>query len=245
MMAAKATKQPKKTGVTAETLEEARKLSALWERRSEPKLTQEEFGKKFKIGNQSAVGQFLRGVKPLSMKAASGFAKGLERPIADFSPRLVAEAEKNAALASNFVSNADDAGAPRVIRRTPVRGQAKMGENGYYEEYPPEQDDGWVDGYSADPDAYALRVNGDSMFPAIRHGSFVVVEPNGTCTPGEYVAIALKDGQKMVKELIIERPNEVVIESVNNHERKTLARSMIETMHPVAAVVAASKWRPA
>jgi phage repressor protein C with HTH and peptisase S24 domain len=144
-------------------------------------------------------------------------------------------------------ANAEDAGAPRVMRPTPVVGMAKLGDNGYYEElqFPAGHGDGWVDGYSVDPNAYALRVKGDSMHPAIRHGAFVVVEPNSVCMPGEYVAIALTDGRKMVKELIMERPDEIVVESVNGNQRQTIDRSMIEHIHPVAAVVAASKWRPA
>lgn len=121
-----------------------------------------------------------------------------------------------------------------------------MGDEGFYVElqHPPGHGDGYIDGYSSDPNAYALRVKGDSMHPAIRHGSFVVVEPNGTCMPGEYVAIGLSNGQRMVKELIMERTDEIVIESVNGNHRRTIERSDIDWMHPVAAVVAASKWRP-
>lgn len=139
----------------------------------------------------------------------------------------------------------EDAGRPRVTRATPVVGTAKMGDEGYYVElqHPVGHGDGFIDGYSSDPAAYALRVKGDSMHPAIRHGAFVVVEPSGHCMPGEYVAIGLVNGQRMVKELIMERQDEVVIESVNGNHRRTLDRSEVEWMHPVAAVVAASKWR--
>lgn len=141
----------------------------------------------------------------------------------------------------------EPAGEPRTVRQVPVVGTARLGDNGYYDElqHPAGHGDGTIDSYSADRNAYALRVRGDSMHPAIRHGSFVVVEPNGTCVPGEYVVIALTDGRKMVKELVIERAAEIVVESVNGNHRITIDRSEIERMHPVAAVVAASKWRPA
>lgn len=140
-------------------------------------------------------------------------------------------------------SNAVDAGRPTIIRRTPVIGSARMGSDGYYTDACIENLDGWVDSYSTDKDAYALQVKGDSMHPAIRHGSFVVVEPNGQCVPGEYVAIAMTDGRKMVKELVILRELEVVVESVNGNHRQTLERLKIQVMHPIASVVAASKWR--
>ncbi len=69
--------------------EEARRLKEIWDRADvSVRGTQAEFGDAHSIGNQSAVGQFLRGETPLSLKAAKGFAKGLGCKIADFSPRL-------------------------------------------------------------------------------------------------------------------------------------------------------------
>jgi hypothetical protein len=76
--------------VLPEHLEEAAALRKLWESREHD--TQTIFGEKYKIGNQSAVGQFLNGKARISMKAAVGFAKGLGCEISDFSPRLAAEA---------------------------------------------------------------------------------------------------------------------------------------------------------
>jgi phage repressor protein C with HTH and peptisase S24 domain len=116
-----------------------------------------------------------------------------------------------------------------------------LGENGYYDEV---ECDGEVDSYSTDVSAYALRVKGDSMHPAIRNGSVVVIEPNGQLIPGEYVAIVLADGKKMVKELVFLRKDEIVVESVNGNKRLTISHCDIITMHPVAAVVSPSKWRP-
>lgn len=76
--------------VTAETQEESRRLKALWDTRAHP--SQAVFGETYAIGNQSAVGQFLRGEVPLSLKAARGFALGLGARIEEFSPRLAAQA---------------------------------------------------------------------------------------------------------------------------------------------------------
>lgn len=86
--------------VTEEHREEARKLRQLWDSRSHP--TQAEFGELYKIGNQSAVSQFLRGDAAMSLKAARGFAEGLSCRLEDFSPRLAAEA---AAVASMVPSD--------------------------------------------------------------------------------------------------------------------------------------------
>lgn len=69
--------------------EEAKRLKEIWDGADvSVRGTQADFGDVYSIGNQSAVGQFLRGETPLSLKAAKGFAKGLGCKIADFSPRL-------------------------------------------------------------------------------------------------------------------------------------------------------------
>ncbi|MDP3164389.1 MAG: hypothetical protein Q8N06_02880 [Hydrogenophaga sp.] len=79
----------RKAKVTEENKAEAQRLRDLWNKRA-VKISQAEFGEIYKVGNQSAVGQFLRGVVPLSLNAAKGFAEGLGSQIDEFSPRLAA-----------------------------------------------------------------------------------------------------------------------------------------------------------
>jgi len=85
----------KRGKVTDEHREEARRLKEIWdstyESRKAVKLhTQGAFGAEFGIGGQAVVGFFLSGHTALSLKAAKGFAKGLNCMISDFSPRLAA-----------------------------------------------------------------------------------------------------------------------------------------------------------
>lgn len=54
----------------------------------ETRGTQAVFGEKYEIGNQSAVGQYLRGAAPLNLAVAHKFAECLGCQISDFSPRL-------------------------------------------------------------------------------------------------------------------------------------------------------------
>lgn len=71
--------------------EESARLRAIWDA-TPNRPSQAEFGEKFDIGGQSAVNNFLRGTSPLSLKAAAGFARGLQVPIAQFSTRLAEQA---------------------------------------------------------------------------------------------------------------------------------------------------------
>jgi phage repressor protein C with HTH and peptisase S24 domain len=120
-----------------------------------------------------------------------------------------------------------------------------MGEDGFYDElgHPPGHGDGWVPGYSEDPNVYALRVRGDSMAPTIKHGQFVVVEPNSELVPGEPVVVGLRDGSKMVKELQYRRGDSISLLSINGGRARTVMLEEIEFIHPVVSIVQASRWR--
>ena len=127
--------------------------------------------------------------------------------------------------------------------KIPVAGYAKLGENGWYEEVQSLGANGFVEAHSSDPDAYALRVRGDSMFPAIRDGWYVVVEPNGTPMAGEYVAILLTDGRKMVKEFLFMGTDSVAVQSVNGGARLTLPAGDLASIHAISSVLMPSKHR--
>lgn len=100
--------------VTDEHRAEAAALKKLW-KESKHGLSQAAFGADFKIGTQAAVGFFLNGKSPLSLKAARGFAKGLKCDISDFSKRLAEEAAKNAEFAAPPV-NTDGWPFPNIDR---------------------------------------------------------------------------------------------------------------------------------
>jgi hypothetical protein len=91
---------PRRAKVTDEHRQESAALMKLWEasvaeRDSRGARSQLAFGAKYNVGSQAAVGAFLNGLSPLSLKAAVGFAKGIGCKVGDFSPRLakIIEAE--------------------------------------------------------------------------------------------------------------------------------------------------------
>lgn len=138
------------------------------------------------------------------------------------------------------------AGKAASARKIQVIGTAKLGSDGFYEELSSVvgAGDGYIEMATEDDRAYCIRVRGQSMFPAIRDGWYVIVEPSGSVSPGEYVLIKLKTGQKMVKELLIKRPDRVEVISVNDGERLSFDIFELESIEPIAAVVPPSKWHP-
>lgn len=134
---------------------------------------------------------------------------------------------------------------PEIVspyREIKILGTAQMGTEGYW--YALSEADGVVDVPSHDPGAYALRLKGDSMAPAIRSGWIAIVEPNHRLVPLEYVMIQLQDGECMLKELLQATDEEVVVQSVNEQfGRRTIPTDQIETIHYVGHIVAPSKVR--
>jgi hypothetical protein len=56
-------------------------------------ISQMEFGAKYGIGSQGMVWQYLKGRRPLNIKAAVAFARGLGVKVSDFSAGLAAQIE--------------------------------------------------------------------------------------------------------------------------------------------------------
>lgn len=123
-----------------------------------------------------------------------------------------------------------------------IKGCAQLGPDGFWEAL--SADDGSVDVPSSDPAAYALRVKGDSMMPAIRSGWVVWCEPSRDLVPSEYVMVRTIDGQCTVKELLYINDREVSLMAVNGaFGRLTIPIEQIEQIHHVGGIVAPSKIR--
>lgn len=127
----------------------------------------------------------------------------------------------------------------------PVVGTAQLGDDGFWHEleYPAGQGDGFVRYPLKDANGYALRVKGDSMWPRIRPGEFVVIEPNTPPQLGEEVMVQTTDGRSMIKLLISRRGGLVELHSVNGaHKPISLEEKDIAKMHHVAAILKPSLY---
>lgn len=233
----------KKARVTEEHLAEAARLRSLWEK-SNHGLSQQVFGEKFGIGNQSAVGQFLRGQTPLSMKAAVGFARGLHCNLTDISPRLALEIVEGSRLLTGepVPHNLDFGGRGGNIVGIPVVGEAWISSNSI--EIDPIVDAGYVVGSGVHEDGYALKVRGDGGSPAIKDGQFLVLERYGNPAFSDYCLVeahSLPNGQALL-EYLADRDESYSFQTLD-HDRMTLAKADITEMHSVVAVVSSTRWR--
>ncbi len=86
---------------------EARRLAELYKEKSGG-LTQEEFGSRYNIGTQGMMWQLLNGRRPLSLKSAIGFARGLNVPLDEISPAIAAEVKEAAKFIPDLMITRSD-----------------------------------------------------------------------------------------------------------------------------------------
>jgi phage repressor protein C with HTH and peptisase S24 domain len=216
-------------------LEDAARLKALFDARH-PKMSQADFGAQFEIGSQGMVWQYLAGRRPLNIKAATAFARGLAISVEDFSSTIA----EQIANASQTLGNPDigalpvtdnDDHAPVTIPIKMVALHLQAGVTGFetvenYEDggslHVPRQ---WVEENDLDPQALlAIKVKGESMVPLMYEGDIAVINiRERSRVNGGVFAINFK-GQAVLKRLKYER-REWYLASENPEFRQEPCRS--------------------
>lgn len=125
-----------------------------------------------------------------------------------------------------------------------VVGTIRPNESGYWAEWA-SVDLGWLNVPTDDPAAYGLRVKGAAYAPTIRDGWYIVVEPSKPLEAGEFVLVALRDGSKLIGELLYERSETLSLASLRTDSRELFERDEIEEASYVGLIVSPSKLMPA
>src|SRR5262245_24462189 len=100
----------------------------------------------------------------------------------------------------------------------PLIGFAQAGTGGYFDDAGFPVGKGWDQvafPAVADENSYALKIAGDSMEPAFRDGTVIIVSPAATVRKGDRVVVKTKDGEMIVKELKRRTAKSVELLSIN------------------------------
>lgn len=148
---------------------------------------------------------------------------------------------EDAVLFSNIIQK------PFVIskRWVPVKAYSKMGMDGYFTDmgYEGNGGDGYIPTHSAGDKAYGIKGTGDSMYPAIRNGWYVVCDPDAELTPSEFVQVCLKDGRCTIKEFIGIHNNVLNLLAVNGGEKLTFDMDEVESITAITDIVPPSQHK--
>lgn len=131
-------------------------------------------------------------------------------------------------------------------RWVPVKAYSKMGMDGYFTDmgYDGNAGDGYIPTHVAGDKAYGIKGTGDSMFPAIRNGWYVVCDPDADLVPTEFVQVCLKDGRCTIKEFIGIHNDVLSLIAVNGGERLTFDMDDVESITAITDIVPPSQHKP-
>jgi phage repressor protein C with HTH and peptisase S24 domain len=140
-----------------------------------------------------------------------------------------------------FVALISEAGQS-TAEAVPLIGFAEAGAGGYFDDGGFPAGKGWdevpfpaVD----DEHVYALKISGESMHPAYRDGTVIIVSPSATIHRGDRVVVKTREGEVMAKELKRKTAKALELKSLNpEHPDRTLAA---EDVMWVARIVWASQ----
>jgi phage repressor protein C with HTH and peptisase S24 domain len=125
-----------------------------------------------------------------------------------------------------FVSLITDRGGAST-QAIPLIGLAEAGSGGYFDDGGFPVGKGWDEiAFPAvnDEHAYALEVSGNSMEPAYRDGTVILVSPAATVRRGDRVVVKTRDGEVMAKELRRRTSKSIDLRSLNpQHTERSLS----------------------
>jgi phage repressor protein C with HTH and peptisase S24 domain len=105
-------------------------------------------------------------------------------------------------------------------------GFAQAGSGGYFDDAGFPAGKGWDEiPFPAvnDENAYALEISGDSMEPAYRDGTVIIVSPAASVRRGDRVVVKTKGGEVTVKELKRRTAKSLELRAINPaHAERTL-----------------------
>ena len=130
-----------------------------------------------------------------------------------------------------FVALITEAGQS-TAEAVPLLGFAEAGAGGYFDDGGFPAGKGWDEiAFPAvdDEHVYALKISGDSMHPAYRDGTVIIVSPSATIHRGDRVVVKTRDGEVMAKELKRRTAKTLELQSLNPVQAdRTLAAADVE-----------------
>lgn len=133
----------------------------------------------------------------------------------------------------------NDSGLNKTI---PVRGEVLPDETGTITAI--DQLNGVLEFTSNDLTSYALRIKGDSLWPRINSGEFIVIEPLTVLHSGDEVFVRLQDGQSLIKKITYIRDDEYQFLSINTAQRPlTIQKNEIAQLHHISAIIKSQRYK--
>ena len=114
----------------------------------------------------------------------------------------------------------------------PVIGLAQAGNDGFFDDSGYPVGEGWDEVRmpgELDDNVYALKIQGDSMWPVFRDGDRILVSPIQNVRKGDRVVVKTLEGEIMAKELVKKTTTRIELKSLNpEFEDRSFNRKEVE-----------------
>jgi len=121
-----------------------------------------------------------------------------------------------------------------IARPLPLTPYAKAGGRGLFDDSGHPVGKGWDEIEApgiGDPNAFALKIGGNSLAPAYRAGDIVIVSPGAEVRRGDRVIVKTHSGDRMAKELVRQSGQKLELKSVGGGSAsRSLAKGDIAWM---------------
>src|SRR5881275_2942627 len=118
-------------------------------------------------------------------------------------------------------------GTGKAMRNVPLIGFAQAGHGGFFDDAGFPAGKGWDEIAAVavnDEHAYALQISGNSMEPAYRDGTIILVSPTSPVRRGDRVVVKTRGGEVTAKELKRRTSKTIELRSLNpDHKERTLS----------------------
>jgi hypothetical protein len=90
----------------------------------------------------------------------------------------------------------------------------------------------------------AVRIKGNALSPFVKDGQYLLLQDAGAIHPEENVVIELVGGRILIREVLFDKPDALVVLPLHGGQPEALERREIARLTPVICALPASLWRP-
>jgi phage repressor protein C with HTH and peptisase S24 domain len=129
---------------------------------------------------------------------------------------------------SGFLALIGERSGVALSRRLPTLGYAKAASSAAFDEAGHPAGKAWAESDPpgiSDPDAFALKITGNTLAPAYRAGDVVVLSPEAEIRRGDRVIVKTRNGEILAKELVRQSAQKVELKAIGSGPSRILAKS--------------------
>ena len=128
---------------------------------------------------------------------------------------------------SGFLALVGERGGVSVARPLPLTQYTKAAGRGLFDDSGHPVGKGWdeIDPPGVgDPNAFALKIGGNSLAPAYRAGDIVIVSPDADLHRGDRVIVKTRSGDLMAKELVRQSGQKIELKTIGGAGSRSLPK---------------------